>query len=120
MKKIILIALILVVGGSLLIYPLLKEEAPVFKNKQRSNAAIFTFKENLAVVGDEQVPLEIKINKEITKSDLYYNDSLIMSWDAPAGVLTYLFSPGMFGVGTRTRDLHSGVATFNASTQTNT
>ncbi|MDG1148352.1 MAG: glutaminyl-peptide cyclotransferase [Crocinitomicaceae bacterium] len=110
MKKIILIALILVVGGSLLIYPLLKEEAPVFKNKQRSNAAIFTFKENLAVVGDEQVPLEIKINKEITKSDLYYNDSLIMSWDAPAGVLTYLFSPGMFGVGTRTLNLLSTLA----------
>ena len=107
MKKYILIVLILIVGGTLLIFPLLKEDAVEFKKMERSNAALFTFKDNLAVVGDEAVPLEIKINQEIKKMDLYYNDSLISSWDAPTGAVTYSFSPGMFGVGTRTLNLLS-------------
>jgi glutamine cyclotransferase len=105
MKKYILIALVVIVGGTLLIYPLIKDDEIVINNLKESNAASFTFKDNLATVGDEVVPLEIEINKGLKKIDLYYNDSLITSWNNPKGKVMYSFSPGMFGVGTRTLNL---------------
>ena len=107
MKKYILIALVVIVGGTLLIYPLLKDDEVIINNPKDSSAAVFTFKDNLATVGEEVVPLEIEINKDIQKMELYYNDSLITTWESPKEKVTYSFSPGMFGVGTRTLNLLS-------------
>lgn len=107
MKKYILIGLVVLVGGALLIAPLLKDDSPVVNNPKDNSAAVFTFKDNLATIGDEVVPLEIEINKEVQKMELFYNDSLIKTWESPKGNLTFDFSPGKFGVGTRTLNLLS-------------
>ena len=68
MKKYILIGLVVLVGGALLIAPLLKDDAPVVNNTKKKGAAVFTFKDNLATVGDEVVPLEIEINKDASEN----------------------------------------------------
>lgn len=110
MKKYILIALVVIVGGTLLIYPLLKDDEIIIDYSKDLKAAVFTFKDNLATIGDEVVPVEIEINEELQKIELYYNDSLITVWKSPKGKVTHSFNPGMFGVGTRTLNLLATLA----------
>ena len=99
MKKYILITLTLVVGGVLFIYSFLDEEDLGLKNSRELKTPAFTFTRNLSAVLGKMTPLEIDVNKDIQKLDLYYNDSLITSWDTPKGKLTYSFDPGTSGLG---------------------
>lgn len=107
MKKYIIIGLIVLVGGVLLLKPLFKGEV-IKENPKEILPAVFAFNENLATVGDEKAPLEITINdQEITKLELFYNDSLLKTWSNPNGKLSFTLEAGVFGVGTRTLNLLS-------------
>lgn len=107
MKKYIVIALIVIVGGALLVYPLFNDDeitdAPIDKPAQ----AVFAFQENLATVGDEVAPLKIDVLQELSKLELFYNDSLMHVWTNVKEDFTYNLEAGVFGVGTRTISLKS-------------
>ena len=107
MKKYIIVGLIVLVGGVLLLKPLFTEE-PINEIPEENLPALFNFEENLATVGEESAPLEITINsEEITKLELYYNDSILKTWTNPKGKLNFTLDAGLFGVGTRTLNLLS-------------
>ena len=85
MKKYIIVGLIVLVGGVFLLKPLFTEE-PINEIPEENLPALFDFEENLATVGEESAPLEITINsEEVTKLELYYNDSILKTWTNPKG-----------------------------------
>lgn len=96
MKKYIIIALILLVGGALLIYPMFKPEPEDYEV-----AAEFGFQDNLATVGDQKVNVKIEVNEELSELAVYYNDSLIASWKNISKDVEMEFDAGAFGIGTR-------------------
>ena len=105
MKKYIIIALIVIVGAALIIVPLLNTGDPEIVDKEAP--AKFLFEENLATTGDESVQIEIKLNEDVEKLELFYNDSLFKTWVKPKRNLKYELEAGQFGVGTRTLNLLS-------------
>ena len=105
MKKYIIIALIVITGAALIIFPLLNSTEIVVDTKEAP--AKFLFKENLATIGEQSVPLEIKLTEEVEKLELFYNDSLFITWTKPKGNIKYELKAGLFGVGTRTLNLLS-------------
>ena len=106
MKKYVIIILIVAVGGVLLLKPLLSDNE-IINVENEMLPAVFTFEENLATVWDEKAPLQIQINKEVKKLELFYNDSVIKTWSNPKGTIQYSLDAGVFGVGTRTLNLLS-------------
>ncbi|OFZ64572.1 MAG: hypothetical protein A3D92_14260 [Bacteroidetes bacterium RIFCSPHIGHO2_02_FULL_44_7] len=97
MKKYVIIALIILVAGSMIIYPMLKNDPEI----ETEMAALFTFEENLAAVDGEVVPITIQVNEELTKLELYYNDSLLKTWKNVSSDVQFDLEAGAFGVGTR-------------------
>ncbi len=106
MKKNIIIALIILVGGVLLIYPLLKDD-PIVTHTKKENPAEFLFKENLATIYNQEVSIEIKANSSVQRLEVLFNDSVIQSWDNPQKKVACQFNPNTFGVGTKTLVLRS-------------
>lgn len=97
MKKYIIIILIILVGGTLLIYPLIsKDEVEDYKP-----AAEFAFEENLATIGDQKVKVKIQVNEELSELSVYYNDSMVANWKNISSDVTFDFHAGAFGIGTR-------------------
>ncbi len=96
MKKYIVIALILLVGGTLLIYPLLKEEPAEY-----TAAAEFVFQDNLATVVDRKDMVKIEVNEPLSELLVYYNDSLVASWKNISKDVEFELDGGYYGVGTR-------------------
>lgn len=98
MNKYITIGLIVIFGSC-------KEE--VTPGDAEKLPAIFAFQDNLATVGDEIVPLEINIIEDVAKLELFYNDSLLETWNNPKETVRFKLKAGVFGVGTRTLNLLS-------------
>lgn len=96
MKKYLIIALIVLVAGSSIYYTFFKAEPAL----ETEVAAVFGFEENLAAVEGEVVPITIQVKEDLTKLEVFYNDSLLKTWknvssDVQFDLETY------FGVGTR-------------------
>jgi glutamine cyclotransferase len=106
MKKYIVVGLIVLVGAVLLLRPLFGTDE-IAAGEGDELPAIFTFQENLATVGDETAPLEIEIVSEVAKLELFYNDSLLKTWNDPKETVQFTLEAGAFGVGTRTLNLLS-------------
>ena len=97
MKKKIIIALIVIVGGGILYYLLNPGEEP----EEERNPAVFAFEAHLATHGDEVAPMKIKVVEELSKLELFYNDSLFHTWNNVKGDVEFELSAGIFGIGTR-------------------
>ncbi len=107
MKKYLIVGLIVLVGGFILLKPLFDNDGPVVPPKKVS-PALFSFEENLAAVRNQPIEITIKINENIQKLDVIFNDSIIKSWDNPTdSSLNFTFDPSLFGVGTKSLDLLS-------------
>lgn len=96
MKKYVIIALIILVAGSTIYYSFFKS-VPV---DETEIAALFDFKENLAAVDGEVTPITIQVNENLTKLELYYNDSLLKTWKNVKSDVEFDLETS-FGVGTR-------------------
>lgn len=85
MKKSIIIGLIILVGGALLIYPLLKEE------EFEGDYAKFSFiQDNLKMHVGETVELKIEVlYDEVTEIELLMDDQPLKSWKSPKGQVTF-------------------------------
>jgi glutamine cyclotransferase len=99
MKKYIVVILIVLVGGTLLVYPLLKDDG--IEEIDQKPPAVFGFKDNLAANDGDVVPIQIQINEPVQKLELIYYDSLLKTWDNVSSNKSFDFEAGMFGVGTR-------------------
>ncbi len=106
MKKNIIIALLILIGGVLLIYPLIKNKEIVVPEK-KVNPAEFLFKENLAAIYNQTISIDIKVNSPVQLLEVIFNDSVIQSWSNPKGEIAFQFNPNTFGVGTRRLELKS-------------
>ncbi|MFT5779206.1 MAG: glutamine cyclotransferase [Crocinitomicaceae bacterium] len=86
MKKKIIIGLIVIVGGALLIIPLLKSE-PI---EDDGLPAFFEFEYDFLAmdVGDE-ITLKINIVKPVEKLELILDNTILKSWTAPKGTVSY-------------------------------
>lgn len=100
MKKYLVVILIILVGGTLIIYPLINNNDGE-KFNEKPLPAEFKFQDNLAAVYGDVVTLGITVNEPIEKLELIYHDSLLNSWEKVNGNLEFEFDPGMFNVGTR-------------------
>lgn len=103
MKKYIIIGLIVLVGGAM-IYSMFKKNN-IVDPIEKELAAVFSFEENLASIGDEVVPVTINITEKIKTLEVSYNDSVIGAWENVNSDVKFDFEAGMFGVGTRTLGL---------------
>lgn len=98
MKKYIIIALILLVGGALLVYPLFKGDDVV----DYKPAAVFGFQDNLAAIdGDQKARVKIEVNEELSELTVYYNDSLVATWNNVSSDVEFELDAAAFGIGTR-------------------
>lgn len=71
-----------------------------------SAPALFTFKDNLAVQFQTQVPVSIDIyNNAISSIELLINDSLMKKWDAPKKKLDFKINTSELGIGAKRLDL---------------
>ncbi|XOV66286.1 MAG: glutaminyl-peptide cyclotransferase [Fluviicola sp.] len=108
-KKYIVIALIVLVGGALLIGPLLREEPVIDEGgggikyapiTQPPPAAQFAFSDtdNLAVVTGGTQTVEVKLNKKnIASLELEFDGTIIQKWDNPSGKVSFPFSASALG-----------------------
>ncbi len=106
MKKYIVIALIVLVGGALLIYPLIKDK-PIPTVKKKETPAVFLFQENLATIYNQEISIEIKVEPKVQLLEVLFNDSVIQKWEKPTSNVAFHFNPNYFGVGTKTLVLKS-------------
>lgn len=106
MKKHVIVGVILIVTSALMLALSCTDN----NNKNYEDPtppALFLFKDNLATVVGESVTLEIQVNEKIKKMELFYNDSLLKTWNNPKGKISHELKSGQFGVGTRTLNLLS-------------
>lgn len=101
MKKYIIIALILLVGGAT-IYSVFFKPKNIVDPTPEILPASFSFEENLATVGNQTVPITIEVTEGIKSLALSYNDSTLKVWENISSDVKFDFNAGMFGVGTRT------------------
>ena len=106
MKKYIVIGLIVLVGGAMLVYPLINDKKVVVHTK-KENPAEFLFKENLATIFNQEISIDVKVNSTVELLEVIFNDSVIQSWNNPAKQIAFQFNPNSFGVGTKTLLLRS-------------
>lgn len=100
MKKYVIVGLIVLVGAAILIVPLLNrggKETPVTE----VSPVVFAFQENLAAVGDEVVNIEVEVREPLLNLAVFYDDSLLQSWEKPQTNVTFSLDAGEQGVGTR-------------------
>ena len=106
MKKYIVIGLIVLVGGAMLVYPLINDKKVVVHTK-KENPAEFLFKENLATIYNQEISIEIKVNSTVQLLEVVFNDLVIKSWENPTKEIAFEFNPNTFGVGTKALELRS-------------
>jgi hypothetical protein len=100
MKKTILIALIVLVGGALLIVPLLRDDTPGggVDTEIRPTPAVFDFKGDPGTFAGKESTLKIKLReKDLKKVEVIYLDKVLQSWDNPKADLTFTFTPDRVG-----------------------
>jgi glutamine cyclotransferase len=107
MKKHIIVGVILIVTSALMLALSCSDVNDDSNNHEETPPALFLFKDNLATVVNESVKLEIQVNEKIKKMELFYNDSLMKTWNNPNGKISYELNSGQFGVGARTLNLLS-------------
>ena len=94
MKRIVIIGLILLVGAALLIMPLMNDGGNTI-TAETKDPAVFLFKGPLAVVGDQEVTIEVGVNSdEIDQLQLIFNDSVLNVWAQPKGELSFTYAVG--------------------------
>ncbi len=107
MKRIVIISLILVVGAALLIIPLMNDGSGTVKTETK-DPAVFLFKGPLAVVGDQEVKIDVGVNSdEIDQLQLIFNDSVLNVWLEPKGELSFTYALGKHGIGAKSLSLRS-------------
>lgn len=118
MKKYIVVGLIVLVGGALLVGPLLQgdpepgsETDPVREYVQLP--ARFSFEQNLAAISNTSQTVQVSVlQKDIAKLEVDYNGEIIQSWDNPTANVSFPFAGNE--VGTFSFDL---VATMKDGSQ---
>ncbi|MFT5858241.1 MAG: glutamine cyclotransferase [Flavobacteriaceae bacterium] len=86
MKKKVIIGLIILVGATLLIMPLINSNSV----EDDSPLAEFSFdQDNLAMHIGDKIDLKAKILQPIVKLELLLDNSVVDSWDSPKGSVTY-------------------------------
>lgn len=105
-KKYIVIALIVLVGGALLIGPLMRgtpdaptpNQGPYRPVTPPPPAAQFTFAKNLAVITGGSQTVEIQLNKnEVASMEVDFDGTVIQKWDNPTGNVSFPFSATVLG-----------------------
>jgi glutamine cyclotransferase len=96
MKKYAIIALLILVLGSIVLIPLFKNNGTDIPEM-----ATFDFKEDIQTPFGRLLPMNITVPEGITKVEFIYNDSVFKTWDRPSAHLTYLLESHFYGVGTR-------------------
>ena len=103
MKKYLVVGLLVLVGGFLLLKPLL-ENGPA---KIKKDPVTFTFKENLAVKLYDKTTLEFEVKEDVASVEVLFNNDVIGSWTPKIGVLTCSLDASKHGVGAKTLMLKS-------------
>lgn len=98
MKRYLIIGLILLIGATFIIVPLLKNSTP-----DLTDPAEFNFKGNLATMYGKDVPIAFTVNRDdIIQLELIYNDQVVKRWARPKkGPLSVVLDADFYGVGTR-------------------
>ncbi|MDB3907300.1 glutaminyl-peptide cyclotransferase [Crocinitomicaceae bacterium] len=98
-KKYIVIALIVLVGGALLIGPLIRSNpdtpglGPIKRPVDIKLPAEFGFDQNLAAITGVTQNLEIQVNqKDIASMEVDFDGTIIQKWDNPTGNVSFPFS----------------------------
>lgn len=95
MKKYIVVALIVLVGGALIILPLLKEDETIVGGLA---PATFTKKGDFATSEGKKSTFEITLNEQdVSKVELIYDDEVLKTWKNPTGNLKFTFTPEKIG-----------------------
>lgn len=96
MKKKILIVLIILVGGSLLLIPLLKpKDNPIVDEPL---PAVFAFEGDIGTTEGKESTLKIILNeKDLAKVDVVYNGEVLKSWKNPTANLEFKIAPPRIG-----------------------
>lgn len=101
MKRGLIIGLIVLVGGALLILPLIKPGA-----EPEKDPALFAFNENLATKYGQKVTLEIEVKSENIESlSVSFNGKEFKTWDHPTKNVSFEINPGENGIGAKTLTL---------------
>ncbi len=103
MKKWIIIGLIVLVGGAILIVPLVNNDAGC-----EGDAAMFTFDGNLACPINQviEVKAEVKCD-QVTLLEVICNDEVIESWKDPKGTVSFKFDGSVHGLGAKSFNLRA-------------
>lgn len=102
MKRIVIIALLLLAVGAFVLSPLLTS-----KSSSELAIARLNFVGNIQTVYGRILPVSFKVPEGITKVELIYNDSLFQQWLAPKGSIQFPLTPSIYGVGTKSIVLRS-------------
>lgn len=98
-KKYIVITLIVLVGGALLIGPLIRsnpdtpDPGPIKRPVDIKLPAEFGFDQNLAAITGVTQNVEIQVNqKDIASMEVDFDGTIIQKWDNPTGNVSFPFS----------------------------
>lgn len=106
MKKYIVIALIVLVGGALLIGPLLRDEPDtpeggrhaVITPAKVKLPAEFKFEQNLAVICSATQTVEVQLNqKDIASLEVIFDGNSIQKWENPTENVSFPFTASVVG-----------------------
>ena len=103
MKKYIVIGLIVLVGGFLLLKPLINSGGTELKE----DPVKFTFKDNLAVGLNDKTTLEFEVKEEVASAEILFNGVVIGTWKSPKGKITCILNAFEYGVGAKNLTLKS-------------
>lgn len=102
MKRYLIIGLILLIIGSFVLVPLLRNNTAEIES---GFPASFRFEQNLAATyGKASVPIAFDVNTDDIKTlELIYNDSVFQTWRSPKkGTMSIVLDADYYGVGART------------------
>lgn len=106
-KRILIIALLLLLIGALVVVPLIRDDSP---ETDTGFAASFNFTGDLATPDGRMLPIAFTVKEDDLQSiELVYNDSIFHTWTAPkkGSKLTFQLNAGYYGLGTRELVLRS-------------
>jgi glutaminyl-peptide cyclotransferase len=121
MKRYLIIGLVLLIIGSFVLVPLLKNNTP--DDIESGYPASFKFEGELATTyGDASIPIAFDIHKEDIKTlELIYNDSIFQTWRSPKkGALSLVLDADYYGVGAKTLILRATMQDGNIEEDTRT
>ncbi len=111
MKKIFFIVLTILIIGALAVYPLIVPEQVKESGGIVIKPVKFDFPENLHVIYGEKADINLTINSpSVEKLDLYFNDSLVKTWERPKGKAEFSLDPSIFGTGAYNLKLHADLS----------